>query len=1059
GGEVTLIDSDVSENRADDHGGGIRNRGLLTIQNSVFSFNQADNRGGGIYNQGGELIVRDSEFTWNVADWGGGITNDFGASGAPFPTATIINVTAHDNDSNRGGGFIANFESTLSVRDSLLYSNEGENGGVVHAFSSDVTFVNNEWDRNVADNGGVLYIEGGQALITDNEFENNNALNGGVLYSTNAVSSGEGVTLTLRDNIWVFNQVSSNGGAIHQASGDMTILNDQITNNRAFNGGGILSFSGTLNIQGAQVSYNETRSSLTDGGGILALNTSLTLTDTEVAWNDSEGQGGGLWVSNSSLATAIVRSAIVGNDAQTEGGGMYITGNLNIEDSTIIGNTSRTSGGGIYTVNEMDLRGTTVDDNRAITGAGIYVLGNGPAYITNSTISNNVLETYGEPLVSGARAGGGIFSSSFSNLTIENSRITGNYSVDMSVFGSIAPRGGGGIFHSGTTLEIINTTIADNFDVAEGTGLYLMDGTTTIRDSRIENNRGGFSLTQGGGFFVNNAQLFLDNSIVNRNAARLGGGIYVQTGDVRIGNSTLDGNEAEFAGGGIYNEDNMRVESSTISGNQAGGFLGTGGGGGVYNDGPLTLVNSTVSGNQLTNAPTGTTGRGAGLNNNNSTMTLEHVTVAGNLGEVGVFQNVGSITLQNSLVSDHPAGDYGGGAPTLIGNNIVSDGSVSGALAGVASLGPLANNGGPTLTHLPNAGSIAINTADDSFCAPNDQRGVARPQDGRCNIGAVEGGQFISATLGFDPASLTVDESAGTVIADVVFTIAPGPSFNSVIEATVVDTRTGDALSGTDYAPFTPVPIMFDCSAVCAPGTQRQSISLDVLPDADSEPDETVILALTGIRGSVVITGPFTLTIQGDIPSVVTGGGAPGTPTDAISSTSPGVEVALADFADADFITKTASLSIVQPGDEVTFTITYRNPTDQPINNGVITDAFDDRFDSLTTVSVDVGVARLEGNTLTITEINLPPGSTGTAQINARVSERASPGDRIFNIAQLTFNPTYTASVMLTVLPGQLPATGERQAKPLGWLLGLSALGICLVWWLRRVGTKYLSPQ
>jgi hypothetical protein len=51
-------------------------------------------------------------------------------------------------------------------------------------------------------------------------------------------------------------------------------------------------------------------------------------------------------------------------------------------------------------------------------------------------------------------------------------------------------------------------------------------------------------------------------------------------------------------------------------------------------------------------------------------------------------------------------------------------------------LGPLADNGGPTWTHLPQAGSPAIDGG--GTCTGVDQRGVTRPQGIACDIGAVE---------------------------------------------------------------------------------------------------------------------------------------------------------------------------------------------------------------------------------------------------------------------------------------------------------------------------------
>jgi hypothetical protein len=59
-------------------------------------------------------------------------------------------------------------------------------------------------------------------------------------------------------------------------------------------------------------------------------------------------------------------------------------------------------------------------------------------------------------------------------------------------------------------------------------------------------------------------------------------------------------------------------------------------------------------------------------------------------------------------------------------------------------LGPLADNGGPTLTHALKQGSRAIDHIDNSDAPATDQRGAVRPQDGDGNgsrfadIGAFE---------------------------------------------------------------------------------------------------------------------------------------------------------------------------------------------------------------------------------------------------------------------------------------------------------------------------------
>jgi fibronectin-binding autotransporter adhesin len=76
----------------------------------------------------------------------------------------------------------------------------------------------------------------------------------------------------------------------------------------------------------------------------------------------------------------------------------------------------------------------------------------------------------------------------------------------------------------------------------------------------------------------------------------------------------------------------------------------------------------------------------------------------------------------------------------LIGDltGCIVTGIVSGITSGVSpGLAPLADNGGPTPTHALLPGSPALDRGDGG-CAPVDQRGVPRPQDARCDLGAFE---------------------------------------------------------------------------------------------------------------------------------------------------------------------------------------------------------------------------------------------------------------------------------------------------------------------------------
>jgi hypothetical protein len=135
------------------------------------------------------------------------------------------------------------------------------------------------------------------------------------------------------------------------------------------------------------------------------------------------------------------------------------------------------------------------------------------------------------------------------------------------------------------------------------------------------------------------------------------------------------------------------------------------------------------------------------LNGVSGMVTLTNSTLSGNSATVdgGGIWNAATLTLTSSIVANSPSGgDCNGATPTSGGHNLDSDGTcvTSGGTDQPASdplLGPLADNGGPTLTHLPQIGSPVIDTGGAAPCpTATDQRGVARPQRAACDIGAVE---------------------------------------------------------------------------------------------------------------------------------------------------------------------------------------------------------------------------------------------------------------------------------------------------------------------------------
>jgi HYR domain len=223
--------------------------------------------------------------------------------------------------------------------------------------------------------------------------------------------------------------------------------------------------------------------------------------------------------------------------------------------------------------------------------------------------------------------------------------------------------------------------------------------------------------------------------------------------------------------GGIFGGNSTRNGEFCQNGNGGGG---AGLGGAIFNDsGTLSLFNSTFTGNTAFggaggDSPTTITaesgdGQGNAVFSRNGTTNIVHITVSGNGGgadivDVAIVGDGGSAGLSviNSILADNPAGAPNGQIFTFNGGsvsqnnsgNLIEVNGVSssntGPFTGVVTsadplLQPLAlNPPGNTPTMAITTGSPAFNAGDSNNCQPTDQRGVARPQAGGCDIGAYE---------------------------------------------------------------------------------------------------------------------------------------------------------------------------------------------------------------------------------------------------------------------------------------------------------------------------------
>ncbi len=391
---------------------------------------------------------------------------------------------------------------------------------------------------------------------------------------------------------------------------------------------------------------------------------------------------------------------------------------------------------GVITLSSGEI---SINKNLSIIGPGASVLalsGNHTNGIFNVTFGNNVL---------------------ISGLLLEYGSKTGFYT--------------GGALYNGGILTMTDSAFFSNTVTFYGGA--LANGGTLLLARTVFTQNTATGTSSYGGAIENAGTMNITGSTFVSNTAALGAGIANYLGTLVVNRSKLVGNTAGNGGffsdgGGLFNSGGTTTIINTLFEGNSATDASYGSGGGIENStGTLFVIGSTF----IKNTAAGSTGGGI-LNDNSSTMVVSNTTLTANHGEHGGggISNYGTMTLAfSSLVSNTAL--YGGGGiwvnstlPVLVKDTIVAGSKTTGGdcagafvsgnynlstdstcpftathdISGtVALLGPLQNNGGPTLTIAPLPGSPAIDKGGDT-CPAIDQRGVSRPQGAHCDIGAVE---------------------------------------------------------------------------------------------------------------------------------------------------------------------------------------------------------------------------------------------------------------------------------------------------------------------------------
>jgi len=408
-----------------------------------------------------------------------------------------------------------------------------------------------------------------------------------------------------------------------------------------------------------------------------------------------------------------------------------------------------TTTGIAFTLRHLTLRNGWASD----FGGAVRLVYQEPSRWTTLTIDDVAFES-NVAAAAGADVGGGAIYAQAGQVTITSSRFTGN-------------RGG------------------------NGGAIGNLQAVFTISDSRFESNATHATAAglggHGGAIYIDGSSLGLltirRTSFTSNSATALGGAIhawlYGLPSGMLVEDSTFAGNAGVTNGGAIFHMNgSLTISGSTFAGNAV---VGQGGAlwflkdGGRPGDTPVAITNSTFTGNQATGyrPNNGSVGLGGAIANSGATsLTLSHVTIVSNHADWvgGGIMGAAGATLRASIVANNTAANGGNtwniqkncaGTLTDGGANVQwpapspsdADGRCAATVAVVdPRLGVLAANGGLTATMAPLTGSPVIDAVASGCPPPSvDQRGFARPQGARCDIGAVEWRPSADLAVSFAP--------------------------------------------------------------------------------------------------------------------------------------------------------------------------------------------------------------------------------------------------------------------------------------------------------------------
>jgi hypothetical protein len=581
-GSLTLTDCDLFSNfgflvgSGTDVGVAVRSvSSSVTISGCVFEFNAGDQIGGVGVGASGDstVIITSSTFDGNASD-AAAAASGLGGAGVQVRDNTALTITDStflSGDTRFGGTAIkVNTGNTgpVNISGSTFSFNLGT-ATVSLAGVGTATFDNCDFTFNTADGngggsgGGISLGSGTHAIITNCLFQSNTASAGGGI-----AINGSTARVTVEDTQFLDNDSTGAGPIFGGGAAAAIVLSDADNVFRR------CTFRGNVNTD-----------DLAEGGAFRVRRSIVTFEDCVFEDNiATDKRGGAVHFTNESITrrTMTFRGCTFdGNQAIgtvptaiVSGAAIDVIGSLDlvIEDCDFIANrvTPVQDGGDISGVGDYSLtiRGSTFTDSLGKNGGSLFLRGNLPVLIEDSTFTGAVAQIN----ASGQNGDGGAI----------NAGGTGGITIRRTSFLNCAGKRGGGLFIPGGGAVVLEDVLFDGCSATpapastsfgDGGGLLLENAFSVRLTNVIARNN---TARQAGGLQVGGANSILTNVLAYANTATSGNSAGIRaSGPIKLINCTIVDNIGEGLRYSSFSNASGSVVSSTIvRGNTLGQILG-----------------------------------------------------------------------------------------------------------------------------------------------------------------------------------------------------------------------------------------------------------------------------------------------------------------------------------------------------------------------------------------------------------------------------------------------------------------------------------------------------